>query len=139
MNPKKQAVITWSCIFTLSLILTIIVFNIYLYNREVYILLVITSILAVCDIFAFAFWIASFTFKYRRFYVDDYEIEIYVGFRNHFIKVDGDIKDEYISAFALSPIRLEYTIAEHTIEAIISPTNSLTVKCDGELIRQFLW
>ena len=138
MNPKKQAVITWSCVFIISIILTILSFIGVRYGREANVFAVISAILLFWDVLAFSFWLTSFTFKYRRFYVDDYEIEIYVGFRNHYIKVDGDIKDEYISVFTLSPIRLEYTIAEHKIEAIISPTNSLTVKCDGELIRQFL-
>lgn len=137
MNPKKKAVIVWTCVFIVSIILTIISFKICFKNNT-FIWLFITAVLSMWDITALIIWLTSFTFKYRRFYVDDDEVEVYVGFKNHYIKVNGDIKDEIITSVTFSPMYLNCKINSHEIDVTISPSNALTIKCDGEIIRNFI-
>ena len=134
MNDKKNVIRLWSLILLVTIILNII-FWLLAINSGIIWLVSVAWALIVWDILALIFWIMSFNVKYKKFTIENNEIEIYAGLSNHYIKVNGEIKDEYKASFAFTPIILSCSINKHKLQATISTSNHIVVKIDEELIR----
>lgn len=62
------------------------------------------------------------------------EIIVFAGINKHYIKIGGEILDEYNSTFYFH-IDLSCEDGEDRFEAIVSATNSIRLKANGKLIR----
>ena len=62
-------------------------------------------------------------------------IVIYAGFKNHYIKINGKLADEFVSLLSYTPIRLSCLIdGNETLTATITITNNITsVKINEKL------
>ena len=94
MNDKKNIIRLWSLILLVTIILNII-FWLLAINSGIIWLVSVAWALIVWDILALIFWIMSFNVKYKKFTIENNEIEIYSGLSNHYIKVNGELKDKY--------------------------------------------
>ena len=97
--------------------------------------IIIEAFLCLWNLTALGFFILTFSIQYKRFEIDDNVIEVYAGFSKHYIKVNGEIKDEYVSDFSLTDIKMSYVLNGHTITVTVTPSNYVIVKCDNELIK----
>ena len=97
--------------------------------------MIIAYLLIAWDWVALVFWICSFNIKYKNLVIENNNIEIYAGFATHYIKVNGEIKDEYKASFTFTPIILSCFINKHKIQVTISTSNHMVVKIDEELIK----
>ena len=61
-------------------------------------------------------------------------ILVYAGFRNHYIKINGEKQDEHITDISFTPIILSCDLDEDThIQATISVSNNITLKINNRL------
>lgn len=134
MNDKKKVVRLWSLIL-LGTIISNIIFWLLAINLEIVWLVALACALIVWDIFALIFWIMSFNVKYKKFTIENNEIEIYAGLSNHYIKVNGELKDEYKSISSFTPIKLSCLLNDKKLEVTISTSNHIVVKLDDELVK----
>lgn len=134
MNDKKKVNSIWLRILICSTIINIL-FLIFTIIDKSMIAIIIEALLCLCNLTALGFFILTFSIQYKRFEIDDNVIEVYAGFSKHYIKVNGEIKDEYVSVFSLTDIKMSYTLNGHTITVTVTPSNYVIVKCDNELIK----
>lgn len=82
------------------------------------------------------FFICAFTScRCNRYFLDGNEIIVYAGFKNHYLKVNGELCDEYVASTSFSGVYLTTTVnGDCCIEAKISTANRITVKANGKLI-----
>ena len=134
MNDKKNIIRLWSLILLVTIILNII-FWLLAINSGIIWLVSVAWALIVWDILALIFWIMSFNVKYKKFTIENNEIEIYSGLSNHYIKVNGELKDEYKSISSFTAIKLSCLLNDKKLEVTISTSNHIVVKLDGELVK----
>ena len=134
MNDKKKIVRLWSLMLLGTIIFNIIFWTI-VNGSEIMWLLIIAYSLIVWDVFAIIFWIISFNVKYKKFKIESNEIEIYSGLSNHYLKINGELKDEYKSSIYFNPIKLSCLLNDKKLEVTISTSNHVVVKFDNELIK----
>ena len=134
MNDKKKVISIWLRILICSTIINIL-FLIFTKINKRMIAIIIEAILCLWNLTALGFFILTFSIQYKRFEIDDNVIEVYEGFSKHYIKVNGEIKDEYVSDFSLTDIKMSYVLNGHTITVTVTPSNYVIVKCDNELIK----
>lgn len=87
-------------------------------------------------VFALVFFICAFTnCRCKRYLFDGNEIVVYAGFRNHYLKVNGELCDEYVASICFSAIYLKTTVnGDCYVEAKISTANKISVQANGKLI-----
>ena len=134
MNDKNKIIIFWSLIL-LGTIISNIIFWILAINSGIIWLIALAWVLIFWDIFAIIFWIMSFNVKYKKFMIDNNEIEIYAGLSNHYIKINGELKDEYKTISIFTPIKLSCLLNDKKLEVTISTSNHIVVKVNGELFK----
>ena len=134
MNDKKDIIKMWSCILIMTIIINIFFFMFTIGSGYIWSIVIVYPLI-VWDVIAFVFWILSFNIKYKNVKIDDDEIEIYAGFANHYIKVNGELKDEYKSGLSFVPIKLSCLINDKKLEVTISTSNHIVVKLDDELVK----
>lgn len=134
MNDKKNIIRLWSLIL-LGTIISNIIFWFLAINSGIIWLVAVAWALIVWDVMALIFWIMSFNVKYKKFMIDNNEIEIYAGLSNHYIKVNGELKDEYKSISTFTPIKLSCLLNDKKLEVTISTSNHIVVKLDEELVK----
>ena len=134
MNDKKKVNSIWLRILIYSTIINIL-FLIFTIIDKSMIAIIIEEFLCLWNLTALGFFILTFSIQYKRFEIDDNVIEVYAGFSKHYIKVNGEIKDEYVSDFSLTDIKMSYVLNGHTITVTVTPSNYVIVKCDNELIK----
>ena len=134
MNDKMKTIRLWSLIVLGTTIFNII-FWILSINSGISWLLAVAWALIVWDVVALVFWIMSFTVKYKKLVIDNNEIEIYAGLSNRYIKVNGILKDEYKAISSFTPIALSCLLGDKKLEVIISTSNRIVVKLDGEFVK----
>ena len=134
MNDKKNMIKMWSCILIITIIIDIFFF-IFTINSGYLWAIIVVYPLIVWDIIAFVYWVLSFNLKYKKVKINNNEIEIYAGFCNHYIKVNGEIKDEYKSGLSFTPIKLSCLLNDKKLEVTISTSNYIVVKLDDELVK----
>lgn len=134
MNNKKEIIKLWSILLVCTTILNIVLL-IILFAFELYGLGIIIAFTIPWNMIALVFWILSFNIQYKKIAIEDNEIEIYAGFANHYIKVNGELKDEYKSELSFSPIKLSCLLNDKKLEVTISLSNHIVVKFDDELIK----
>lgn len=101
-------------------------------------------VIAVCAIFfigipaiivTLIFWISSYNCKCNKYVVDYNEIVVYVGFKQHCLKVNGELCDEHIALFMVAPITLSANIDDkYYVDCVISTGNMIRVKVNGKMI-----
>lgn len=133
MNDKKKVIKSWSLILLGTIILNII-FWVLGINSGIIWLHAVAWVLIVWDIIALIFWIISFSVKYKKFTIENNEVEIYAGLSNHYIKINGELKDEYKSSMSFSPIKLSCLLNDKKLEVAISTSNHIVVKLDDEMV-----
>ena len=134
MNEKKKMIKIWSYILILTILVNILFFIFAVGSGDMWAIIIVYPLIA-WDIVALVFWICSFNIKYKNLVIENSNIEIYAGFATHYIKVNGEIKDEYKASFTFTPIILSCSINKHKLQATISTSNHIVVKIDEELIR----
>ena len=134
MNDKKRVNSIWLRILICSTIINIIFLVFTIINKSM-IAIIIEALLCLWNLTALGFFILTFSIQYKKFEIEDNVIEVYAGFSKHYIKVNGEIKDEYISDFSLTDIKMSYVMNGHTITVTVTPSNYVIVKCDDELIK----
>lgn len=134
MNDKKRVNSIWLRILICSTIINIIFLVFTIINKSM-IAIIIEALLCLWNLTALGFFILTFSIQYKRFEIDDNVIEVYAGFSKHYIKVNGEIKDEYVSDFSLTDIKMSYVLNGHTITVTVTPSNYVIIKCDNELIK----
>ena len=134
MNDKKKVNSIWLRILICSTIINIIFLVFTIINKSM-IAIIIEALLCLWNLTALGFFILTFSIQYKKFEIEDNVIEVYAGFSKHYIKVNGEIKDEYISDFSLTDIKMSYVMNGHTITVTVTPSNYVIVKCDNELIK----
>ena len=134
MNDKKEIIKLWSILFSFTTIFNVLFISL-LIKLEIYWFAIVGYCSCMWNVVAFAFWIASFTTKYKKLKIKNYEVEIYAGFINHYIKVNGEIKDEYKSSITFSPIKLSCIIENQKLEVTISTSNHIVAKYNDELLK----
>ena len=134
MNDKKKVISIWLRILICSTIINILFLIFTIINKSM-IAIIIEAFLCLWNLTALGFFILTFSIQYKRFDIDDNVIEVYAGFSKHYIKVNGEIKDEYVSDFSLTDIKMSYVLNGHTITVTVTPSNYVIVKCDNELIK----
>lgn len=134
MNDKKRVNSIWLRILICSTIINIIFLVFTIINKSM-IAIIIEALLCLWNLTALGFFILTFSIQYKKFEIEDNVIEVYAGFSKHYIKVNGEIKDEYISDFSLTDIKMSYVMNGHTITVTVTPSNYVIVKCDNELIK----
>ena len=134
MNDKKKVISIWLRILICSTIINILFLIFTIINKSM-IAIIIEALLCLWNLTALGFFILTFSIQYKRFEIDDNVIEVYAGFSKHYIKVNGEIKDEYVSDFSLTDIKMSYVLNGHTITVTVTPSNYVIVKCDNELIK----
>ncbi len=132
MNDKQKIIKLWKYISTsivnaLFLLFTIISGYIWA--------ITINSLLITINCIFLILWIQSFRIQYKTFTIDDHFVEIYAGFSHHYIKVNGVLKDEYVTDLTFTPIQLSCLVNNHKITVTISLANHIVIKCDDELIK----
>ena len=89
-----------------------------------YYFLPITLTLLICSLFL----------NYKKYEYKGYIIEIYAGYGNHYIKINGEKFDEYKSSLVFSPIVLSCTLdSGEKMKATISLTNRISLKINDKL------
>ena len=94
-----------------------------------------------CIIFGFTFAICFiimlfFGPKCKCYHYEKFNIVIYAGYRNHYLKINDEIYDEYVCSFVFSPIKLSASLENGTLlEATLSPSNTIKLKVNGKLYR----
>ena len=134
MNDKKNIIRLWSLIL-LGTIISNIIFWLLAINSGIIWLIAVAWVLIVWDILALIFWIMAFNVKYKKLTIENNEIEIYAGLSNHYIKVNGILKDEYKSISSFTPIKLSCLLNDKKLEVTISTSNHIVVKLDDELVK----
>ena len=134
MNDKKKIIRLWSLIL-LGTIICNIIFWILAIDSGIIWLIIVAYSLIVWDVFAIIFWIRSFNVKYKKFTIESSEIEIYAGLSNHYLKVNGELKDEYKSNRVFSSIKLSCLLNDKKLTVTISTSNHIVVKFNDELIK----
>ena len=99
------------------------------------------TVLTIVGIVGFAvalvYFIASFFMRVRTAQCGQHEILVYGGMIARYLKVDGEIVDEYRSAFTYTPIVLSAVTDEgDEISVTLSPTNFIALKINGKLIAE---
>ena len=99
-----------------------------------------TFVLAVCcifaDIFILIFLISSFLYSCKVYEYNGNVIVVYAGYSHHYIKVNGEKTDEYISSIFFTPIRLSCTLEDGThLAATVSLVNRISLKINDRLYR----
>lgn len=99
-----------------------------------------TFVLAVCcifaDIFILIFLISSFLYSCKVYEYNGNVIVVYAGYSHHYIKVNGEKTDEYISSIFFTPIRLSCTLEDGThLAATVSLANRISLKINDRLYR----
>lgn len=136
MNDKKEIIKLWSYILIFTTFINVVFFSfVFKVNDNFSWLISLIYPIIIWDFSALIFWILSFAIKYREITIENNKIEIYAGFINHYIKVNGKIKDEYKSSITITPINLSCLVNNHKISVVISTSNHITIKCDDELIK----
>lgn len=133
-NEKQRMVRLWSYILILTIIFNVLFFTFAIGSDFMWAIIVAYPLIA-WDSVALVCWIMSFCIKYKKFNIDNNEIEVYAGFSNHYIKVNGELKDEYKSSFSFTPIKLSCLINNKKLEITISLSNNITIKFNDELIK----
>ena len=134
MNDKKNIIRLWSLIL-LGTIISNIIFWLLASNSGIIWLIAVAWVLIVWDILALIFWIMAFNVKYKKLTIENNEIAIYAGLSNHYIKVNGILKDEYKSISSFTPIKLSCLLNDKKLEVTISTSNHIVVKLDDELVK----
>ena len=134
MNNKKEIIKLWSILLVGTTILNILLL-IILFVFELYELAIISVFTISWNIIALVIWILSFNIQDKKLNIENNEIEIYAGFANHYIKVNGELKDEYKSGLSFIPIKLSCLINDKKLEVTISTSNHIVVKLDDELVK----
>ena len=134
MNNKKEIIKLWSILLVGTTILNILLL-IILFVFELYELAIISVFTISWNIIALVIWILSFNIQDKKLNIENNEIEIYAGFANHYIKVNGELKDEYKSGLSFVPIKLSCLINDKKLEVTISTSNHIVVKLDDELVK----
>ena len=128
----------WFLFFVICIVLTVVIL-LKMSDREdenTYISL-FSIIVIVFDIVTFAFFIGSLTLNCKVYTYNGKEIIVYAGWSNHYIKVDGEIMDEYRAFIFLTPIELSCYLSDGTaLYTTISLTNRIKLKINGNLYRQ---
>ena len=134
MNDKKKVNSIWLRILIYATIINVLFLIFTIINKSM-IAIIIETLLCLWNLTALGFFILTFSIQYKKFEIEDNVIEVYAGFNKHYIKVNGEIKDEYVSDFSLTDIKMSYVLNGHTITVTVTPSNYVIVKCDNELIK----
>ena len=89
------------------------------------------TILTAIFVFCFAFM----SCKCNVYYFDGEKIVVYVGYLNHYIKIDDEIYDERKTLSSLVPIFLACEKDDLYIETTISTWGFITTKVNGKMIQ----
>ena len=82
----------------------------------------------------FVLFITSLLLSYKKYEYNGQTIEIYAGYYNHYIKVNGEKYDEHKTLVTFSPIVLSCTLESgDKIQATISLTNRVSLKINDKL------
>lgn len=132
--------IVWLVILAVSIILTVKCYvNLFGDSPDIdtgglIALGIFAFVLPFVDIWAFAFFISALTLSTKSYLYKGNIIVVYAGFRHHYIKVNGEIVDEYVSSLSFNPIRLSHTLADGSIiNVTISLSNRITLKINDKL------
>lgn len=131
--------IVWLVILAVSIILTVkccaIIFGDSPTTDDTDIIaLVMLIVLPFIDLWAFAFFISALTLSTKTYLYKGNIIVVYAGFSHHYIKVNGEIVDEYVSSLSFNPIRLSHTLADGSIiNVTVSLSNRITLKINNKL------
>lgn len=123
---KTKSIVIYGCITLIGILIAVI--GIFIKNYYLLISFFPASIF-------FILFVVSFNLNYKEYKVDDNIIICYAGWERHYLIINGEVVDEYISAFAFTPIDLKYKDDLHEYELRISTSNNFTLKVDGKLIR----
>lgn len=81
-------------------------------------------------------FICSLTHRCRIYRYNGIKILIYAGWFHHYMKVDGEIVDEYNTSISRVPIELWCNLDDGTeLYSTISPSNRIKLKINGKLYR----
>ena len=134
MKDKKEIIKIWSIILLFTIIINILFFSFTIDSGFIWAIVIVYPLIA-WDTIALVFWGMSFRVNYKNLTIGTNNIEIYAGLINHYIKVNGTVKDEYKSSKFFTPIKLSCLLNNHKLEVTISPSNHIVVKLDDELIK----
>lgn len=82
-------------------------------------------------------FISTFFIQYKEYKFKDNIISVYAGYTYHFLKINGEIYDEYRELFSLTPIKLNTILDDNTkIEATISTSNHIFLKINDKLYNK---
>lgn len=82
-------------------------------------------------------FISTFFIQYKEYKFKGNIISVYAGYTYHFLKINGEIYDEYRELFSLTPIKLNTILDDNTkIEATISTSNHIFLKINDKLYNK---
>ena len=82
-------------------------------------------------------FISTFFIQYKEYKFKGNIISVYAGYTYHFLKINGEIYDEYRELFSLTPIKLNTILDDNTkIEATISTPNHIFLKINDKLYNK---
>ena len=93
------------------------------------------AFLLIIGLFCFILSLVSLMVNYKQYDVDGNRVLCYAGWEKHYLIINGELVDEYVSAFSFTPIELRYKDEKHEYYVRVSLSNSITLKVDGKLIK----
>ena len=88
-------------------------------------------------IFVIPILISTFFLQYKEYKFKNNIISVYAGYTYHFLKINGEIYDEYRELFSLTPRKLNTILDDNTkIEATISTSNHIFLKINDKLYNE---
>ena len=82
-------------------------------------------------------FINSLVLCYKKYEYNEKVIEVYAGYYNHYIKVNGEKYDEHKTLATFSPIVLSCTLdSGEKMQATISLTNQISLKLNDKLLQK---
>lgn len=83
-------------------------------------------------------FIYSLLLSYRKYEYNNLEIEVYAGYYNHYIKINGEKFDEHKTLSSFTPIVLSCTLdSGEKVQVTISLTNRITLKINDKLYANY--
>ena len=133
MNDKNKCIVIYSSIL-LALIVINIIFWIFAIGSNAVWAIILAYPLVLLDIIILSFWIASLTIKYKEFDYEGNKISVYAGFINHYLKINGALKDEIKTMSTFVPITLLYKDDKLNVDVTIS-TGFIKIKINDKLVK----
>ncbi|MBE7087845.1 MAG: hypothetical protein E7369_06060 [Clostridiales bacterium] len=94
------------------------------------------TILFIIGTVFFTFFVVSMLLSCKVYHYGENEIIVYAGSYHHYLKINGEIFDEYNSSFSWGPIFLYSSLDDGTeINVTISTSNRIALKIDGKLYK----